>query len=90
MSNVPSNQISGELRDFHAFVGAQLANRADSLSPEDVAELWRDQHPQAESASAVAAAVRAALDDLAAGDQGLPLAEYDRQFLARHGLPPRV
>jgi hypothetical protein len=34
------------------------------------------------------AAVRAALDDMAAGDTGITLEEFDRQFRAKHGLPP--
>jgi hypothetical protein len=90
-ANLPAHQSSlNELRDFHAFVGAQLTATREPLSPEDLIDLWRDQHPRVEEASAVAAAVRAALDDMAAGDMGVPLDEYDRQFRARHGLPPQA
>jgi hypothetical protein len=90
-ASLPTNQSSlKELRDFHAFVGAQLTAISEPLSTEDLMDLWRDQHPRVEEASAVAAAVRAALDDMAAGDTGVPLDEYDRQFRARHGMSPRA
>ena len=85
--NSPSNLFS-ELREFHTFVGAQLAANRDQLTPEEIVELWRDQHPTDEEAAATVAAVQAALADMAAGDTGISLAEHDRQFRARHGLPP--
>lgn len=34
------------------------------------------------------AAVRAALADMEAGDTGITLEEFDRQFRAKHNLPP--
>ncbi len=90
-ANLPSNQSSvNELREFHAFVGAQLSANRIPLSPEDAIDLWRDQHPNQEESAAVVAAVREALDDMAAGDTGMPLEEYDRQFRLRHGLPPNA
>jgi hypothetical protein len=33
------------------------------------------------------AAVRESLADMAAGDNGVPLDEFDREFRAKHGLP---
>jgi hypothetical protein len=80
----------GELREFHAFVGAQLEGSADALTPEDLIDLWRDQHPGNETPSKVVAAVEAALADMDAGDTGVPLDEFDRRFRERHGLPPRT
>jgi hypothetical protein len=32
-------------------------------------------------------AVRQALTEMAAGDHGVPLDEFDREFRAKHGLP---
>jgi L-alanine-DL-glutamate epimerase-like enolase superfamily enzyme len=78
-----------ELRQFHAFVGAQVNAQREGLTPEDVIDLWRDRHPSLDDSSGMVAAVNAALADLDAGHQGVPLDEFDREFRQRHGLPPR-
>lgn len=88
MSAKSATNSASELRDFHAFVGAQLAASRDQLTPEEIVELWRDQHPSEPEVAATLAAVHAALADMAAGDTGISLAEHDRQFRAKHGLPP--
>jgi hypothetical protein len=83
------SQSSSELRQFHTFVATQLARSdGEDLSPEDVIDLWREQHPCSEDTASTVTALRAALADIEAGDLGIPLDEYDRQFRARHGLPP--
>lgn len=82
-----SSSVPSELREFHTFVGAQLAANRDQLTPEEIVELWRDQRPTDEEAAATVAAVGAALADMAAGDTGISLAEHDRHFRAKHGLP---
>ncbi|WP_238397658.1 hypothetical protein [Anatilimnocola aggregata] len=83
-----TSNLTNELRDFHSFVGAQLAANRDQLTPEEIVELWRDQHPTDGETAATVAAVQSALADMAAGDTGISLAEHDRQFRAKHGLPP--
>jgi hypothetical protein len=77
--------MPNELSNFHHFVGEQLARGDDSLSPEDVLDLWRGQHPDPAMEDATEA-IREALDDFAAGDRGRPIAEFDREFRQRHGL----
>ena len=90
--SVPSTagQPDNELRDFHNFVATQLAANPGALSPEDVVDLWRDQHPQPDDPAAVADAVRAALADMERGDLGQTLEEFDLTFRARHGLANRA
>jgi hypothetical protein len=48
-----------------------------------------DEASLSEEQKKTVAALRAALADIAAGDTGITLEEYDRQFRAKHGLPPR-
>jgi hypothetical protein len=74
-----------ELAQFHAFVGAQLQTGDPDLSPEEVFDLWLDQHPgEAEDDTE---AIREALDDMAAGDTGIPLEEFKREFRRKHQIP---
>lgn len=83
-----SHGAPSDLREFHAFIGERLKTQGDSLTPEDALDLWRDQYPVMEDAVSVRKAVRQALDDMANSDTGTTLEEFDRQFRAKHGLPP--
>lgn len=74
-----------ELAQFHAFVGAQLQTGDPDLSPEEVLDLWLDQHPgEAEDDTE---AIREALEDMAAGDTGRPWEEIDREFRRQNQIP---
>lgn len=77
--------MSSDLSSFHTFVGEQLARGDASLSPEDVLDLWRDQHPEPAMDDATEE-IREALEDYAAGDRGRPIAEFDQEFRQRHGI----
>ena len=78
-----------ELHDFHQFVGELVKSNSSAQSPEDAVQEWRALHPDSESAAIEAAAIQEAIDDLAAGDIGVPFEEFDRAFRARHQLPPK-
>ena len=80
------SDLSVELKEFHDFVGRKLAAGDAVLSPEEALDQWRDAHPSSDVFVKDVAAVQEALDDMAAGDVGLPLDEFDRQFRQRHGL----
>lgn len=84
-----STDVRLELREFHQFLSEQLANGDAVVSPEEVLDQWRTVHPCEEVFAEDVAAVQEALDDMAAGDVGLPLDEFDRQFRRRHGLPAK-
>ncbi len=70
-------------------MGAQINAQREGLTPEDLIDLWRDQHPSRDEPSDVVAAVNVALAELDAGKEGMSLEEFDRKFRERNGLPPR-
>jgi hypothetical protein len=81
-----STNSQGELASFHQFVAIKLSeNRAD-LSPEEVLELWREKHPPLGDSDDATAALREALNSIAAGDDGIPFDEFERDFRLRHGI----
>lgn len=82
MSSVAGN----ELASFHSFVSEQLRQGRGDVSPEEALDLWRSQHPSPDLADDELAAVQEALDDMRAGDQDLPLNQFDHEFRSRHGL----
>ncbi len=78
-----SANLPNELANFHQFIGEQLDAAEAKLSPEEALDLWRAQHPPTEGFGETVAALREAISDMAAGDTGLPLAEFDREFRQR-------
>ena len=76
-----------ELHAFHAFLEAKLNNASAYLTPEEVLDEWRQLHPEPEDEEDDVAAIQAALDDVANGDRGIPLEEFDREFRRRHNIP---
>jgi hypothetical protein len=78
---------SEELREFHHFLTNKLSVDGIDLSPEEALDEWRRLHPQTEASDEDIAAIREALDDMAAGDRGIPFDEFDRDFRKRHKLP---
>jgi hypothetical protein len=81
-----STNSHGELANFHQFIGQHLVGAEAQLSPEEALDLWRTENPPAQEFAETTAALREALGDLAAGDTGVPLEEFDRQFRARRNL----
>jgi hypothetical protein len=77
-----------ELVNFHEFLSQKLRSSAARLSPEEVLDLWRAEHPVADDYASDAAALQEALADMEAGDRGIPLEEFDRKFRQRHSIPP--
>jgi hypothetical protein len=81
---MPSHPIQ-ELREFHRFLTEKVGSEAADLSPEEALDEWRRQNPPADADDE--AAIREALDDLAAGDRGIPFDQFDREFRKRHNMP---
>jgi len=79
-----------ELKDFHRFVAEQLSSGESALSPEEALDLWRDHHPADFEFSSTVAALREALSEMARGDTGQPLDEFDDSFRHKYQLPPHA
>jgi hypothetical protein len=79
-----------DLRRFHQFVAEKVSSGSDNLSPEEVLDQWRNLHPAPGATDPdELAAIQEAVDDLEAGDKGIPFEDFDREFRARRNLPPR-
>ena len=72
----------GDLARFDRFIGEQLDKQAD-LTPDETLVLWHETHVDDEEDDLIDAA-RAALEAMRAGDVGVPLEEFDREFRRRH------
>src|SRR5215472_1925914 len=83
---MPTDTVE-ELREFHRFLTDKLSADGINLSPEEALDEWRRAHPQSQAFDEDVAAIREALDDMAAGDPGIPFDEFDRDFRKRHDLP---
>jgi hypothetical protein len=68
-----------ELDRFHRFAAAQIEIGGAGLSFEQLFDLWRIENPTAEERAENVAAIRQALDDMAAGDVGEPAADVLRE-----------
>jgi hypothetical protein len=84
MSATPTS----ELRAFHTFLGEKLNNGGADVSPEEALDEWRQMHPEPFDEEDDVAAIQAALDDVARGDKGMPLAEFDRRMRKKFNIPP--
>jgi hypothetical protein len=81
-----STDLSADLREFHQFLSTKISAGETEISPEEALDEWRFANRSEEDLAANIAAIREALDDMANGDVGVELAEFDRQFRLRHGL----
>lgn len=81
-----STEFNIELREFHQFLSEKLSTENIVLSPEEALDEWRSTHSSQDDFGNDVAAVREALADMANGDVGAPLTEFDRNFRDRHGL----
>ncbi len=80
---------STELEEFHRFVGDQLRQHAESLSPEAALGLFRQQQTTTEELASSAQAVERALAQADRGE-GVPLDEAMHRLREKHGLPQCV
>jgi hypothetical protein len=78
--------VAEELREFHRFVAEQLTKEDVELSPEQVLDAWRIEHPPTEELAASAAIVQQALVEADQGE-GRPLSEVCDELRAELGLP---
>jgi hypothetical protein len=75
-----------DLLSFHQFVTDQLKTGEPTLSPEEAVEVWRLCNRTREEYDEDVAAIREALEDLDAGEKGMPLEQFLDEFRKRHNL----
>ena len=85
-----NSRPSSELGDFYRFLGEKVSNGGAAPSPEEVLDEWRILHPDPAASEEDLAAIQEAIDDIENGDSGISFVEFDRDFRARRGLPPRA
>ena len=78
-----------DLRDFHRFIGEKLNGNEALQSPEEILDEWRILHPSPAEIEDDVAAIQEAIDDMDAGDTGIPFEDFDKEFRARRNLPTK-
>jgi len=81
-----SVNVDPELARFNRFVSEKIGAGSGDLSPEEALDLWRAENPAAEDRDETVRALREALEELHAGDAGVSLDDFDREFRERNGL----
>ena len=76
-----------ELHEFHRFLSTKLSNGGADLSPEEVLDEWRQDHPDPEIDEDDVAAIQEAIDDMEAGDRGRPADEVIADLRKLLGMP---
>jgi hypothetical protein len=69
-----------ELVRFLGFIQELVAEGRTDLSIEQALELWREPFPCPDDPDATLAALREAIADMEAGDQGIPIEQFNREF----------
>lgn len=77
-----------DLRAFRDFADHKLARGEDDLTLDEALELWESENQSDDRATTVQA-VREALDDMRAGDVGVPASEAIAELRRKHKLPQR-
>lgn len=80
---------NAELRSFGEYIAKIVENGDESISPEDAVVRWRMQNLSPEEFDEEVAAIREALDDMEAGDKGVPWEQVLKEINAEFGLKPR-
>jgi len=81
-----SIKFDPELVRFSQFVSEKIGAGSGDLSPEEALDLWRSENPSDDERADTVRALKEALDEFRAGDSGIPLAEFDREFRERRGF----
>ena len=80
-----STLVADELESFHQFVIDKLKTPETRPTPEQVLDEWRLLHPDPNDDDAI----RDSLALMHAGDRGVSLEDFDRDFRKKNGLAPK-
>lgn len=78
---------ANDLRAFRDFLNAKLSDGGGGLTPGECLELWEVENGGPHERAATVHAVREALDDMRAGDAGIPAREAIAEIRRKHSLP---
>jgi hypothetical protein len=78
---------SNDLRAFQHFIEAKLSNGGSELTVDDIIGLWDIETQPDSEREACVRAIQEALDDMEAGDTGIPADELLAPLLRKYGLP---
>lgn len=82
-----ATERANDLRAFRDLLDAKLSNGGGDLTLEECLELWEVENEGPQERAATVQAVREALDDMRAGDTGLPARDAIAEIRRRHSLP---
>ena len=72
---------------FREFLDSQLTNGGAGLTLDEYLGLWEHENQTDEERAATVHAVREALDDMRAGDTGIPARDAIAELRRKHRLP---
>ncbi len=84
-----ATERANDLRAFRDFLDAKLSNGGGELTPEECLVLWEVENESPHERTATVQAVREALDDMRAGDTGIPVREAIAEIRRKHSFPDR-
>lgn len=82
--------VSEDLRQFREFVNQQVDCQPVALSPEEVLDQWRAEHPLPDDEAASAAEIQESLEEMESGVRGVPARDAiteARRMLRQRVLP---
>ncbi len=82
-----STANKSDLASFQRFIAIRVEAGDSSLTPEEALDLWRAQNPTRQDVEETTAALAEALRDMDAGDHGMPLEQFDREFRSQRNIP---
>ncbi len=80
----------GELIRFMEFARGLIAAGRNDLSLNQAIELWREPSPCPDDPESTIAALRDAIADMEAGEEGRPAEEFIREYREKHFPKARV
>lgn len=80
--------VSEDVRQFREFVNQQVDNQPVALSPEEILDQWRAEHPLPDEEAASAVEIQESLEEMEAGVRGIPARDAITE--ARRMLRERV
>ncbi|MFI5460540.1 MAG: hypothetical protein ACHRXM_34430 [Isosphaerales bacterium] len=84
-----ATERSNDVRAFRSFLDEKLSNGGASLTLDECLDLWDAETQSATERDETVQAVREALDDMLAGDTGIPARDFLAQARRKYNLPER-